>query len=435
MSISREQKKIRVLVVDDIPETRDNLKKLLYFEDDIEIVGTAGNGREGVEQAAALRPDIVLMDINMPGMDGIQASELISNQNPEIQIVMMSVQGEADYLRRSMLAGAREFLIKPFSSEELANSLRRVNQLAVTRRVMAPPPAPPGDNGNSNQQPQRPKGAKVITVYSPKGGAGVTTIAINLAVALRDTTKQRVAVLDANLQFGDVGVMLNLATNRTIADIVDNKHEPDEDLLNSVLASHTSGVKALLPPPRPEIAELVTAEHVRRILAVMQKMFDYIIIDTGKAINDVLLAAFDMAEQIILVTTYEISSLKDAKLFFEVTQALEYPKTKTMLLINRYDGKGGINPRDIEANIKHPVTGTIARDDKLAALALSRGIPFVITQRGAHISQAIFALAKLVKREEEPQVVITPVKPAPAAPAKMEKAKPPRRGVFSVRRS
>lgn len=143
MSVSRENKKIRVLIVDDIQETRDNLKKLLYFEDDIEIIGAASNGREGVDQANELKPDIVLMDINMPGMDGIQASELISQQDPNIQVVMMSVQGEADYLRRSMLAGAREFLIKPFSSEELANSLRRVYQLAATRRVIVQQAAPP----------------------------------------------------------------------------------------------------------------------------------------------------------------------------------------------------------------------------------------------------------------------------------------------------
>jgi pilus assembly protein CpaE len=127
--------KIRLLVVDDIPETRENVKKLLYFEDDIEIVGAAGSGREGIELATRLEPDIVLMDINMPEMDGIAASQAISSQLPNVQVVMIPVQGEADYLRRSMLA-AREFLIKPFSGEELSTSIRRVHQLAATRRVI-----------------------------------------------------------------------------------------------------------------------------------------------------------------------------------------------------------------------------------------------------------------------------------------------------------
>lgn len=443
MAVSRENKKIRVLIVDDIPETRDNLKKLLYFEDDIEIIDSASNGREGVEKAGTLRPDIVLMDINMPGMDGIQASELISQTDPNIQVVMMSVQGEADYLRRSMLAGAREFLIKPFSSEELANSLRRVNQLAQTRRQLLPqaPAAPPPEDGGSYGQhsmPQRPRGAKIIALYSPKGGVGVTTIAVNLAIALREETRGRVAIVDASFQFGDVGVLLNLPANRTIADVVEAKHDPDEDLLAGVLAAHSSGIKVLLAPPQPEQAELVTPDHVRKTLEVMKKMFDYIVVDTGKAISDPLLAVFDASEQIILLSTADISSLKDAKLFFEVTQKLEYPASKTLLVLNKYDGKSGINSRDVEGNIKHPVTGVVARDDKATVLALTRGIPVVITQKGISFSQAVTAMARMLKREE-PVVVAAPAVQPKAASAgqapKMEKTKPKRRFLIFGRSS
>ncbi len=117
---------IRVLIVDDIPETRDHLTKLLGFETDIEVVGAAASGREAIEMAKELTPDVVLMDINMPDMDGIAATERLSAEVPTAAVVMMSVQGEADYLRRSMLAGAREFLVKPFSSDELTASIRQV---------------------------------------------------------------------------------------------------------------------------------------------------------------------------------------------------------------------------------------------------------------------------------------------------------------------
>lgn len=442
MSATRETKKIRVLIVDDIQETRDNLKKLLYFEDDIEIIGAAANGRDGVEQAAALKPDIVLMDINMPGMDGIQASELISQQDPNVQVVMMSVQGEADYLRRSMLAGAREFLIKPFSSEELANSLRRVNQLALTRRAMAPAPAPaapPPDTGYPQYIPRKPHVAKIIALYSPKGGVGVSTLAVNLALALKDVTRGRVALVDTSLQFGDVGLLLNLPTSRTLADVVEAKGEPDEVLMNGVLVAHSSGVKILVAPPQPEMAELITPEHLRATLTVMQKMFDYIVVDTGKNISDPLLAVLDLAEQIILISTADISALKDAKLFFEVTHKLEYPETKTLLILNKYDGKSGINARDVEGNIKHPVTGVIPRDDKATALALTRGIPVVLTQRGIPLSQAIYAMARMLKREEEAAPV--PAGPtvkataAPQPPPKMAAEKPKRRFLIFGRSS
>ena len=134
--------KIRVVVVDDNADTINNLKKLLYFEKDVEIVGTASSGEEGIARAIEKLPDVVLMDINMPGMDGISASEAITARMPGVQIVIMSVQAEADYLRRAMLAGAREFLIKPFSSEQLANTLRAVYQLSVnTRPAAEKPPA------------------------------------------------------------------------------------------------------------------------------------------------------------------------------------------------------------------------------------------------------------------------------------------------------
>ena len=117
---------IKVLIVDDIAETRDHLTKLLGFESDIEVVGAADSGRQALEMAGRLRPDVVLMDINMPDMDGIAATELLAAEVPTASVVMMSVQGEADYLRRSMLAGAREFLVKPFSSDELSASIRQV---------------------------------------------------------------------------------------------------------------------------------------------------------------------------------------------------------------------------------------------------------------------------------------------------------------------
>ena len=120
---------IRVLIVDDISSTIDNLKKLLSFEDDIDVVGTATNGREAVETTKQLGPDLVLMDVNMPEMDGIQATEVLATEAPNSPVIIMSVQGERDYLRRAMQSGAREFLIKPFSGDELIASIRRVHQL------------------------------------------------------------------------------------------------------------------------------------------------------------------------------------------------------------------------------------------------------------------------------------------------------------------
>ncbi len=128
--------KIRILIVDDIADTRENLAKLIGFEPDMEVAGTAGGGQEAVNMAKQHRPHVILMDINMPDMDGITATEIISNTVPESPIIMMSVQGEQDYLRRSMLAGAREFLVKPFSADELINSIRHVHERSSRPRAV-----------------------------------------------------------------------------------------------------------------------------------------------------------------------------------------------------------------------------------------------------------------------------------------------------------
>src|SRR5690242_12263731 len=174
---------IRVLVVDDIPETRDHLTKLLGFESDIDVVGAASSGREAVEMAVRLSPDVVLMDINMPDMDGIAATEQLTATAPGVAVVMMSVQGEADYLRRSMLAGAREFLVKPFSSDELTSSIRQVSarERDKATRLQTVPVATGGGGGAAAGADGREPGL-VVAVFSPKGGVGRTTLAVNLAV-------------------------------------------------------------------------------------------------------------------------------------------------------------------------------------------------------------------------------------------------------------
>lgn len=390
--------KIRVLVVDDIAETRENIKKLLFFEDDIEIIGTAANGREGVELASSLSPDIVLMDINMPEMDGIAASEAISTKHPNVQIVMMSVQGESDYLRRSMLAGAREFLIKPFSGEDLVTSIRRVHQFAASRRALAPPP-PVAAATPSPTQPS--KGGKVIVVLGTKGGSGASTIAVNLAIALREETKGQVALIDANFEFGDIGVLLNLTGNRTIADLTGPNIEVDEEMLNGVMSTHTSGLKVLLAPLRPEMAELITPELLKVTLERLRGIFDYILIDLGKSFQESMIHLLDAADQILLVATSELPAVKNAKLFFELAEALGYPPEKMLFLLNKEDGRSGISVKDIQASIRHPIRAVLARDERSTTYAINRGTPFIMTHRNSVLSQSIIALARALQRSVE----------------------------------
>jgi pilus assembly protein CpaE len=389
--LTGEQQAIRVLIVDDIPETRENLRKLLFFESDIEVVGAANSGEEGITMAGELQPDIVLMDINMPGVDGITASEAITQQVPFTQIIMMSVQGEADYLRRSMLAGAREFLIKPFSSDELISSIRRVFELGASRR-QAMPATTPGVPTTVEQERLPEELGKIFAIFSPKGGVGCSTVAINLAIAMHKTTGAQVAVVDGSLQFGDVAVLLNLQANRTLADLAPHVDELDNDLLNHVMLGHQSGIKALLAPPRPEMADLIAPGILSKILDKLRHLYGYIIVDTQSTLSDATLTVLDTADRVVLVTTPDIPAIKNAKLFFEVTEALEYPSGKTVLVLNKYDRHSNIRAQDIQASIKHPVTSQLPLDERTATIAANQGVPLMTSAQSTPLTQAITAL-------------------------------------------
>jgi len=399
--------RIRVLVVDDIAETRENLRKLLSFDADIEVIGAAASGPEGIKLAKQFQPHIVLMDINMPGMDGIAATEIILQEVPTTQVVMLSVQGETDYLRRAMLAGARDFLTKPPSGDELMSTIRRVYEMGKARAMMAPVQPSTSRAVLAGAQKGLREGS-VIAVFSPKGGVGCTTIAVNLAVALQHMAGggQKVALVDTNLQFGDAGVMLNLQASRSIADLVPQVEDLDSDMLSSVLTPHGSGIKVLLAPPHPEAAESLLAgtssdegmggnSTLRAVLRLMCKEFNIIVVDMWSWIDDVALTVFDAAAMIVLVVTPDIPAVKGARLFLEVVAKLNYPMEKIALVVNGVDRRLGIRVEQIEQAMI-PVAAQIPLDERSAMAAANRGVPFVMRDRNRPISQGILQLAEYV---------------------------------------
>ena len=383
--------RIKVLIVDDIPETRDHLSKLLGFEADVEVVGAASGGPEAVQMATTLKPDVVLMDINMPGMDGITATEKLAADVPTAAVIMMSVQGEADYLRRSMLAGAREFLVKPFSSDELTASIRQVWSREKDKLSRFAPVTAAPEISNGSGEP-----ASVVALFSPKGGVGRTTISVNLAVAAAQTGK-RVALVDASFQFGDVGVLLNLnPRNKSIADLAGELQSGDPESLETFMISHSSGVRVLLAPPSPEQAELIGPVAVKRVLQSLRSSFDLIVVDCPSSFNEPTLAVLDEADLILTLLTLEITSVKNMRLFLEVCEQLGYGPEKIRLVLNRADSTLGIRVADVEHSIGRKVDHTIVSDGRSVVYALNRGVPFFLSNREAQVSQDSNRLAVAV---------------------------------------
>jgi pilus assembly protein CpaE len=387
--------RIQVLIVDDIPETRDHLAKLLGFEPDIEVVGTAASGAEAIEQATRILPDVILMDINMPDMDGIAATERLSSQVPSAAVVMMSVQGEADYLRRSMLAGAREFLVKPFSSDELTASIRQVHareKEKAGRAVVA--------QAARTQDPT--EEGQVVAVFSPKGGVGRTTIAVNLAVAAASELGKKVTLVDASFQFGDVAVLLNLnPKDKSMAELVpelEQGHDPDS--VEAFTLTHSSGIHVLLAPPSPEMAELITPAGVKHVIEILRQHSELVVVDCAAWFNDTLLGILDLADVVLTVLTLEITSIKNTRLFLEVAEQLGYSH-KIRLVLNRADTTLGIRVADVEHSIGRKVDHTIVSDGRAVVYALNRGVPFVLSNRESQVSQDVLRLATSIVGNQE----------------------------------
>jgi pilus assembly protein CpaE len=405
---------IKVLIVDDIPETRDHLTRLLSLEEGIDVAGGAGSGEEAIQMAMEMRPDVIVMDINMPGMDGVAAAEIISQRLPTSPIVMMSVHGEAEQLKRSLTAGAREFLVKPFSADEFSTTIRRVYERELIRRqqVEAALPAIPAPQLDAADLGEH----QIIGVFSPKGGAGRTTIATNLALALHRETGGRVCLVDGNLQFGDVGVLLNLnPKNRSMLDAVEGG-EPDAEITNSVVIDHSTGIRVLLAPPSPEGADLVTPQYLRRMVDHLRETHDFVVVDLPSALNDHSLGIMDAADQIVVLTALEITTIKNVRLFLEVADQLEYDRSKIRLVVNRSDSAQGIRIADVEASIRRSIDGTIVSDGRLAVLAVNRGVPFVVSHPEGALSRDITKLARTL-----------------AGDAIAAKDKPSKRGLFARR--
>lgn len=374
---------ITIVLVEDIEEIRTSIATILSFEIDFDVIGLAASGYEGLAMVKKLRPDIVIVDINMPDVDGLTITAQIIHDLPETGIIILSAQDDPSYLRLAMVAGAKAFLIKPSSPDELYNTVRAVHGRA--RKIpMAPvewtAPAPSPDGVES-------RAGNIITVYSPQGGAGCTTIATNLASAL---TRENIRVLlvDANLQFGDIGVFLNLEARSTLVDLMDHVDDVDTDHLENVVTTHDSGLQVLMGPSRPELAEKVMADPsaLAKIVGKIRGNYDFIVIDTSLHLDEMALALMDIATRILLVSTPNLTSVKNIRLILDLFDQLEYAPDKTMLLLNRVSEDQNIKKLAITADkvklfLKHPVAGTIPTDDYLMLDAIRKGVPAIALER------------------------------------------------------
>ncbi|MPM37725.1 Chemotaxis response regulator protein-glutamate methylesterase [bioreactor metagenome] len=375
--------KIKVLVADE-HAMQLRFKQLFEAENEAVIVGAAATAEETIQKAKALQPDIVLMDLNLPDMDGFAATEILSVEVPFSGIILMGSRSGHEDLRKAMLAGAKDYIVKPFPSEELFNAINQVYASTKRRRV----------------ETKKMGEGKVITVFSPRGGVGKTVLSTNLGVALAAIDAScKVAIVDCNLQFGDVAMALNLMPKASISDMVTDIEHLDEKVLSRYMVNFTENLHILPAPFQPEKAESITQQQLTSVINLLKKHYHYIIVDTAPLFNDIILGIMDITDLLLLLAVPDIMTTKNIRLSLDTLNTLGYPQEKMLLVLNRANSKSGLSVVEIEESLHSKFKVILPNDGKLVLSSINRGIPFLISDPNSILAREVHLLAKKIYNE------------------------------------
>lgn len=389
--------KIKILIVDDNESTREGTQRLLEYEDNIEIVGFAENGLVAIERVKEFQPHVVLMDINMPVMNGIDATQRLQQEAPRTKVIVVSVQDDAHYLKQAFRAGAVDFVAKPITSAELAQAIERAYN-SIQAEPTPPPMPSPSQAWPGTQWPAAPSNeGHIVAVLGFKGGVGKTTLAVNLGVGLAQAGKKAV-VVDTNLFFGDVSVFLNTRGQHTIVDLAHMASDPEQleaQAVQSVLVSHESGVRLLTAPKNPRESEPISSEALVNLLNYLKREFDYVIVDTSTTLDEVVDASIQAAERLIIVATPTMPALKDAQILLSLLDAESLEKV--ILVLNMVDKYSRITADQITNYLKRSVAVQIPTDPS-AIEAVNQGIALVtLDARRVPSTRPLLSVVQLIR--------------------------------------
>jgi pilus assembly protein CpaE len=298
-------------------------------------------------------------------------------RRPALGVVLLRDEVALDVLTEAIRAGVREVVAvgDPAAVDDAC-----ARSLELSRRLGAAPAA------------AEPAQARIITVFAGKGGVGKSTVAANLAATLADGGRSRVCLVDLDLQFGDVGILLQLVPERSITDAITMAGRLDAEALRSLITPYRPGLDALLAPAGPAEGEHVSRELVREVLTVARSAYDFIVVDTAPYVTDQLLTALDVTDWFVLVVTPDLPTLKSMRLTLDMFDLLEYPKDRRLPLLNRADSDVGLSVADIEKAIGSPMS-VLMPSSRDVPLSVNRGVPLAVDKPGHPVSQAIRQLA------------------------------------------
>ena len=360
----------RLLIVEDVPQVAQYIRGLLNAQAHIKLLDVISEGAKAQAQIQQLRPDVVLIDALLQGrVKGPQLVEQIRDSKLGVPVIVLTVPQTP--INPDPEAGIHGVLSMPFSGFDL------ITRVAQVRKDFAAS----ADQG----------GSRVVSVFAPKGGVGKTTLAFNLAVAFGQL-EQRTVLIDGSLQFGDLRSLLKVPADApSILDLpTDRIAESD---LGDVLWRDPSGIDILLAPPRIEMAEMVTVRDVDKVLSLLRRIYGAIVIDLTSHLNDVSLSFLDTSDVILEVVTYDSTTIHNTIAMADTFRAIGYPAAKVRYVVNRADSAGGIDPLDLERALGRVPEHRVVSDGRLVVQSNNEGVPFVLAEPGAQISQDINRLA------------------------------------------
>ncbi len=369
---------LSVLIIDEDPEVRALLRGVFEGMNGLDMLTDTDSVIYGYELIRQNKPKLVFLDLRHNPEKALEMAQRVSTYFKEVFIVVSGHAMTLDTIKACMEAGVRDFLERPFQAADVRALLDKHRGALMTNHAE-------GDQTG-----------RIVTVFSNKGGLGKTTIAVNLAMALSETIGRPVALVDLNLQLGDITTFLDVEPKQTIVDIARNIGRVDAAYLEGSLAQYTcknSKVYVLADPLHVEDAEEVTADQINAVLTVLRSSFAYVVIDTTTSFDTKTLAALDLADQILLVSMVNLPSIRSSQRLLNLFQRLGYDEQKIKLIVNRHMPGEEITIEDVEETLEHPVFWKIPNSYNVVMTSINRGIPIALVEHGKNLEKNFLELA------------------------------------------